>query len=123
MKLRHLDEDNARRKAVARRYIDGITNPLVSVPHVKDFDSNVFHIFPVMCPRRNELQEYLADNGVQTIIHYPVPPHKQECYREWNSLSFPVTEKIHNEELSLPISPVITDEEVGEVIRLVNSFK
>ena len=123
VKLRHLDEDNARRKAVARRYIDGITNPLVTVPHVEDFDSNVFHIFPVMSPRRNKLQEYLTDNGVQTIIHYPVPPHKQECYREWNGLSFPVTEKIHNEELSLPISPVITDEEVGEVIRLVNAFK
>ena len=123
VKLRHLDEDNARRKAVARRYIDGITNPLVTVPHVEDYDSNVFHIFPVMCPRRNELQEYLTDNGVQTIIHYPVPPHKQECYREWNGLSFPVTEKIHNDELSLPISPVITDEEVGEVIRLVNAFK
>lgn len=123
VKLRHLDEDNARRKAVARKYIEGISNPLVTTPYVESFDSNVFHIFPILCPRRDELQKYLADNGVQTIIHYPIPPHRQECYKEWNSLSFPVTEKIHREELSLPISQVISDEEVEKVIALINDFR
>ena len=123
VKLRHLDEDNARRKAVARKYIEGISNPLVTTPYVESFDSNVFHIFPILCPRRDDLQKYLADNGVQTIIHYPIPPHRQECYKEWNSLSFPVTEKIHREELSLPISQVISDEEVEKVIALINDFR
>ena len=123
VKLRHLDEDNARRKAIARKYIEGISNPLVTTPYVESFDSNVFHIVPILCPRRDDLQKYLADNGVQTIIHYPIPPHRQECYKEWNSLSFPVTEKIHREELSLPISQVISDEEVEKVIALINDFR
>ncbi|WP_289739816.1 DegT/DnrJ/EryC1/StrS family aminotransferase [uncultured Duncaniella sp.] len=123
VKLRHLDADNARRKDVARMYINGINNPSVVVPYVRDWDSNVFHIFPVRTERRDELQKYLTDNGVQTIIHYPIPPHKQECYKDWNSWSFPITEKIHAEELSLPVSPVITDEEVNEVIRLINKWQ
>ena len=82
----------------------------------------MFHIFPVRCLRRDELQRYLTDHGVQTIIHYPIPPHQQECYREWNTLSFPVTERIHREELSLPISPVMTDEEVKYVMEMLNQF-
>lgn len=68
------------------------------------------------------MQKYLSDNGVQTIIHYPIPPHKQECYKEWNNLSFPITEKIHNEELSLPISPVMTMEEAIDIVKLLNAF-
>lgn len=122
VKLRHLEEDNAHRKEVARRYIDGITNPAIITPEVADRDAHVFHIFPIRCAQRDELQRYLTENGVQTIIHYPIPPHKQECYREWNGLSFPITEQIHNEELSLPISPVITDEEVDRVIELLNRW-
>jgi dTDP-4-amino-4,6-dideoxygalactose transaminase len=83
----------------------------------------VFHIFTVRCKERDRLQQYLTERGIQTIIHYPIPPHKQECYKEWNSLSFPITEQIHAEELSLPMSPVMTDEEVETVIRAVNEFK
>lgn len=123
VKLRHLDNDNERRKQVAEMYIKGITNPLIITPIVKDRDAHVFHIFPIRTKERDELQKYLTENGVQTIIHYPIPPHKQECYKEWNNLSFPITETIHDQELSLPISPVMTDEEANEVIRVVNEWK
>lgn len=123
VKLKHLDDDNARRKEIARMYINGINNPEVVLPIVPDFDANVFHIFPVRTKNRDGLQKYLNENGVQTIIHYPIPPHKQECYKDWNGWSFPLTEQIAAEELSLPISPVMPDEEVNEVIRLINGWK
>lgn len=90
---------------------------------MKDWDAHVFHIFTIRTKKRDELQKYLDDNGVQTIIHYPIPPHKQACYQEWNSLSFPITEQIHNEELSLPMSPVITKKEVRKVTELLNAWK
>ena len=123
VKLRHIDEDNARRKEVARMYIEGITNSRIVTPTVKDWDAHVFHIFPILADNRDALHDYLADNGVQTISHYPIPPHKQECYSDWNLWSFPISEHIHAQELSLPISPVITDEEVNEVIRLINAWQ
>lgn len=122
VKLKHLEEDLAIRKQVAKHYIDHITNPEIVTPIVKDWDAHVFHIFTIRCKRRDELQKYLADNGVQTIIHYPIPPHKQECYKEWNHLSFPITEQIHDEELSLPMSPVMAEEEIDIVIQLLNRF-
>lgn len=122
VKLKHLEEDLAIRKQVAKYYIDHITNPEIITPIVKDWDAHVFHIFTIRCKRRDELQKFLADNGVQTIIHYPIPPHKQECYKEWNNLSFPITEQIHNEELSLPMSPVMLLEEVKGVADLLNSW-
>lgn len=122
VKLRHLDEDVALRKEVARYYIEHIVNPAVVTPKVEDWDAHVFHIFTVRCAERDRLQRYLTENGVQTIIHYPIPPHKQECYKEWNSLSFPVTERIHDEELSLPMSPVMTREEVEKVVEIINKF-
>ena len=123
VKLKHLDDDNDARRRVARTYVEKICNPSITLPQVEDWDSHVFHICPILCERRDELQQYLKDNGVQTIIHYPIPPHKQECYREWNGWSFPVSEKIHREELSLPISPVIKDEEVQTIIDLLNAWK
>lgn len=123
VKLRHLDDDNERRKQIAEMYINGITNPAVITPRVSDRDAHVFHIFPIRTEKRDELQKYLTEHGVQTNIHYPIAPHKQECYKDWNSWSFPITEKIHVEELSLPISPVLTDEEVNEVIRLINEWE
>lgn len=123
VKLRHLDEDNAKRKEVARKYLEGISNPSIILPKVEDFDSHVFHIFPIRTKKRDELHEYLEENGVQTIIHYPIPPHKQECYKEWNDRSYPLTEQIAEEELSLPMSPVMTEEEINEVIRLLNEWK
>lgn len=123
VKLRHLDNDNERRKQIAEMYIKGITNPAVITPKVADRDAHVFHIFPISTDKRDELQKYLTEHGVQTNIHYPIAPHKQECYKDWNSWSFPITERIHAEELSLPISPVLTDEEVNEVIRLINEWE
>lgn len=123
VKLRHLDCDNERRKQVAEMYIKGIANPAVITPVVPDRDAHVFHIFPIRTKKRDELQKYLTENGVQTNIHYPIAPHKQECYKDWNSWSLPISEQIHSEELSLPISPVITDEEVNEVIRLINAWE
>lgn len=122
VKLKYLDNDIAIRKQVAKYYIDHITNPEIITPIVKDWDAHVFHIFTIRCKRRNELQKYLTENGVQTIIHYPIPPHKQECYKEWNSFSFPITEQIHNEELSLPMSPVMTSEEIDYVVNILNKF-
>lgn len=122
VKLKYLDNDIAIRKQVAKYYIDHISNPEIITPIVKDWDAHVFHIFTIRCKHRDELQKYLTENGVQTIIHYPIPPHKQECYKEWNNLSFPITEQIHNEELSLPMSPVMTKEEIETVVTLLNKF-
>ena len=123
MKLRHLDEDNAMRKQNARYYIEHIKHPDIALPKVDNWDRHVFHIFPIRTTRRDELQKYLAEKSIQINIHYPIPPHKQECYKEWNSLSMPVTEKIHGEELSLPMSPVMTKDELSRVTEVINSWR
>lgn len=123
VKLKYLDEDIAIRKEVAKYYIEHINNSQIITPKVKDWDSHVFHLFTIRCKKRDELQKYLSDNGVQTVIHYPIPPHVQECYKEWNSLSFPITEQIHNEELSLPMSSIITKEEICTVVNILNEWK
>lgn len=122
VKLRHLDEDNARRQRVAEAYYQGISNPLITLPDRLPDAQNVYHLFPIFCARRDELQQFLADRDIQTVIHYPIPPHKQACYSEWNAKSLPVTERIAAEELSIPISSVMKDEEVETVIRVINQF-
>ncbi len=122
VKLRHLDEDNAVRKEIARFYHSHIDNPLISMPDILPEASNVFHIFPVFCERRDDLQAYLKQNGIGTLIHYPIPPHKQECYKDWNGMNLPVTEKIHAQELSLPIGPAMSLQEAEEVVSVINSF-
>lgn len=122
VKLKHLDEDNAHRQKIANFYYDHIRNSLIKLPKRLSDANTVYHIFPIFCERRDELQAFLAEHGVQTLIHYPIPPHKQECYKEWNHLSLPITERLHQQELSLPISPVMTKEEAIETVRLVNSF-
>lgn len=123
VKLAHLDDDNNHRRNIAQRYIDNINNPFIRLPKTMYEGGNVFHQFPVFCERRDELQQYLHDNNVQTLIHYPIPPHKQECYSDWNAMSLPITEQLHQQELSLPISQVMTFDEADEVVRLVNRFK
>lgn len=123
VKLPHLDADNQRRREIAARYCAEIKNPLIELPQGPNDESMVWHVFAVTCPRRDELKKYLTDNVVQTVIHYPIPPHKQPCYTEWNDRSFPITERIHREILSLPISPVLTDEEVRAVISVINDFR
>ena len=124
-KLPHLDADNARRAEIAARYCREITNPLVALPTASDGNrqlSNVWHVFPVRVEKRDEFLAYLTEKGVQTVIHYPIPPHRQPAYTEWHDLKLPITERIHGTIISLPISPVMTDAEVGEVIAAVNSW-
>ena len=123
VKLRHLDEDNASRQRIANYYYDNINNLKISLPSRLDDENNVYHLFPVFCEQRDEFQQYLNNNGIQTIIHYPIPPHKQECYKEWNGISLPITEKIHNHELSLPISPLLTLGQIGYMLEKINDWK
>ncbi len=123
LKLKRLDEDNAKRRRIAALYDAGITNPLITRPAVaEDPEENVYHIYPVSCPDRDALRQYLADRGIHTFIHYPIPPHKQQAYKEWNSLTYRISERIHREILSLPISPLLTDGQVRRITEAVNSF-
>ncbi|MDX9919495.1 MAG: DegT/DnrJ/EryC1/StrS family aminotransferase [Paludibacter sp.] len=122
VKLKYLDTDLALRKQVAKYYMGHITNPKLVLPIVNDWDAHVFHLFPILCDDRDALQDYLTRNEIQTIIHYPIPPHKQECYKDMNEISLPITERIHREELSLPISPVMTEDEVMKVIDVINKW-
>ena len=122
VKLKYLVEDNAHRKAVAKMYYEGINNPLVKLPDLLPEEQNAYHLFPVLCEKRDELHDYLEQNGVGTVIHYPIAPHKQECYRQWNKMSLPITEYIADHELSLPIGPSISMKDVGEIIKLLNHF-
>ncbi len=129
VKLKYLVEDNAHRKEVANYYYDNIKNPLVSMPDRLSDEQNAYHLFPILVAdgKRDALHDYLEQNGVGTVIHYPIAPHKQECYAkvEWNTpqLSLPITEKIADEELSLPIGPAITIDEVSHIVELINQFK
>ena len=123
VKLKYLVEDNAHRKAIAKLYYEGIKNPLITLPSRLNDDQNVYHLFPVLCERRDELQAYLKENGIGTVIHYPIPPHKQECYKKWGNISLPITEKIHNQEVSLPISPTMTIEQVQWVVEHLNKIQ
>ena len=122
VKLKYLDQDTAARKQVARYYIENIKHPEVILPKVTDWDAHVFHLFPIRIKRREEFQAYLAQKGIQTIIHYPIPPHRQECYKEFNHLSLPITQQIHREEVSLPMSPVMDIDEMEYVVSAINSF-
>lgn len=128
VKLNYLDEDNAHRQEMAKLYYDGIKNPLITLPSRLEDAQNVYHLFPILVAegKRDALQEYLKDNGIGTVIHYPIPPYKQECYAkaEWNTpqLNRPVTDLIHNTELSLPIGPTIKADEVKYIIETINRF-
>jgi dTDP-4-amino-4,6-dideoxygalactose transaminase len=119
-KLKCLDETNAKRKEIASLYINNVYHPLIVIPQ-SDRDS-VWHIFPILSERRDELKQYLLEHGVETEIHYPIPPHQQACYSDWNNRSYPITERIHAEELSLPCNPAMTNEEANIVADLLNSF-
>ena len=123
VKLKYLVEDNAHRKAVANYYYDHIKHPLISLPDRLPDSQNVYHLFPILCEKRDTLHDYLEKNGVGTIIHYPIAPHKQECYKEWNGMTLPITEYIADHELSLPIGPTITLDEVDYVVDLINRFE
>ena len=123
VKLKYLVEDNAHRKTIANYYYDHINHPLITLPDRLPDDQNVYHLFPILCEKRDAMHDYLEENGVGTLIHYPIPIHKQECYRQYESLSLPITENIAKCELSLPIGPSITKDEVGYIVDLINRFK
>ena len=122
VKLKYLVEDNAHRKMVAHYYYDNIKNPLVTLPDRLPDSQNVYHLFPILCEKRDELHDYLDKNGVGTVIHYPIAPHKQECYQDWNGMRLPITEYIADHELSLPIGPSISIAEVEHIVDLINRF-
>jgi dTDP-4-amino-4,6-dideoxygalactose transaminase len=129
VKLKYLDAENKQRRQIAARYLSEINNPLIQLPfpvntamHPSENLAHVWHLFIIRCQEREKLQEYLTTNGIQTLIHYPIPPNKQVAYKEMNHLDFPITNTIHNEVLSLPISPVMTAEEVEHVISTLNNF-
>ena len=120
-KLKGLDKDNHRRGEIAQYYLENIVHPDIILPQFKPQYYNG-HLFVIRHPDRDQLHKYLSENGIQTMIHYPIPPHQQQAYKIWNNLSFPITEKIHQQVLSLPISPVMTNEEVLEVVKRVNNY-
>ena len=117
VKLRHLEEDNNRRRQIAKIYYEGLNDSSITLPTLLPDAQNVYHLFPILTENRDEVQQHLREKGIETLIHYPIPPHKQECYKEWNTLTLPVTEQIHRQELSLPISPVMTEEEAEFVVK------
>ena len=121
VKLKYLDEDNKRRRQIAKYYRENIKNKEIILPDTYNEEAHVWHIFAIRTKERDKLQKHLEQNEIQTNIHYPVPPHKQECYKEWSHLSFPITEQIHKEVLSLPMSPVLTDEEAEKVVEVINN--
>lgn len=127
IKLKYLDQETQHRRQIANLYFNGIKNPLVKLPlmdvDAEMYEQHVWHLFVIRTKNREALQKYLADNGVQTLIHYPIPPHKQQAYKEWNDLSFPISEQIHEEVMSLPIGPTLSWEDAEKVIQLCNSFK
>jgi dTDP-4-amino-4,6-dideoxygalactose transaminase len=122
LKLPNLDADNEKRRTIAKRYLEEIKNDKVILPFWDLSNNHVFHLFVIRTKNREALQEYLMQNNIQTVIHYPIPPHQQKAFLEWNNLSFPITEKIHNEVLSLPMSPVLTKTEVDFIIEILNQY-
>ena len=122
VKLPHLDKDNERRREISKYYRENIKNPKIILPKAYDEKAHVWHVFTIRTTNRDELQKYLEDNDIQTNIHYPTPPHKQGAYKEWENLPLPITEEIHKTILSIPISPVMTDNEVKKVVDIINAY-
>jgi dTDP-4-amino-4,6-dideoxygalactose transaminase len=124
VKLKYLDAENNHRREIAKYYIDNINHPDITLPQwPEDAKAHVWHLFVIRTKDRTRLQQYLAWNDIQTLIHYPTPPHKQEAYTEYSHLTLAITEQIHEEVLSLPISPVLTDEEIQKVVTTLNNYK
>lgn len=127
IKLKFLDKETQHRRKIANLYLTEIRNSLIKLPlsdiNAEEFQQHVWHLFVIKTEHREALQKYLADHGIQTLIHYPIPPHKQQAYKEWNNLSYPISEQIHAEVLSLPIGPTLSLEEAKKVIQLCNAFK
>ena len=123
VKLNYLDNEIQTRQSVAHTYLKGISNSGIELPVVEDVNAHVWHLFVIKTKQREKLASYLTANGVQSLIHYPIPPHQQAAYQEWNNTSFPISEQIHNEVISLPISVVMSKKDVDTVINVLNDFK
>ncbi len=129
VKLKNLDAETQRRREIASFYCENIKNSAITLPiqdnlqsEIRNLKSNVWHLFVIRTPNRDKLQKYLTEKGIQTLIHYPISPHKQMAYKEWNDLNFPITEKIHKDVMSLPISPVMSEEEYFKVVEIINNY-
>ena len=122
VKLPHLDKDNEQRCAIAKRYLSEIKNDKITLPFWDKTNNHVFHLFVIRTNNQNHLQDYLKQNAIETLIHYPIAPHQQKAFAQWNAMSYPITEKIHNEVISLPLSPVMTNDEVDFVIQILNRY-
>ncbi|MEI6864588.1 DegT/DnrJ/EryC1/StrS family aminotransferase [Flavicella sp.] len=122
IKLKKLDHDNVLRRKIAKRYVTGITNNKIILPNKVQDESCVYHVFPIRTKDRNDLSVYLEKNGIQSMIHYPTPPHKQKAFKELNQLYFPITEKIHHEILSIPINPILENHEIEKIITVLNLY-
>lgn len=123
VKLRFVDSEASRRQEIANYFITNIKNDKIILPHAGEIGEHVWHLFVIRTQNRDELQSYLQENGIQTLIHYPIPLHKQQCYSNMASIYLPITEQIHKEVLSLPISPILEREEIIKIIKAVNSYK
>ncbi len=124
IKLAKLDQENQTRQEIALTFNNGIINPLIEIPeYPSEVKEHVWHLYVIRTRYRDQLQKYLQENGVQTLIHYPIPPHKQKAYKEMNHMNFPLTEQLHNEVLSLPIYSTLSIENIQQIIRQINSFK
>jgi dTDP-4-amino-4,6-dideoxygalactose transaminase len=122
VKLKYVDEENEQRRMIAKRYRSEITNPKLILPEVADEEAHVWHLFVLRTKERDALQAHLKEKGIETLIHYPVPPHKQPAYKEWNEQSYPITEEIHNTILSIPLYPTLTDADIAAVVEACNTF-
>jgi len=129
VKLKYIDAENQLRREIAQYYCENIKNKNIILPIrnsqfvIRNYSSHVWHVFVIRSKQRDKLQKYLAENGIQTLIHYPIPPHKQYAYKNWNNLLFPITEQIHKEALSLPMSQILTKEEGATIVDAINQFK
>ena len=123
VKLKHLDSETKARQQIATQYLQGINNPLIELPVVEYINAHVWHLFVIRVKERERFMEYLKEHGVQTLIHYPIPPHQQSAYKEWSNRSYPITEAIHQEIVSLPISPVLHSEDATTILKVINDWK
>jgi len=121
-KLKHLESDTNSRRRCAKFYLDNIANKKITLPHVPDSCNPAWHLFVIRTKEREELKQYMEDNGVKVLIHYPIPPHKQKAFCEWNHMKYPITEKIHNEVLSIPLYPLIPQESRDIIVKLLNKY-
>jgi len=122
VKLRYLDNEVEKRREIANYYLANVKNKNIVLPTVRDEDNHVWHLFVIRTKKRDEMQKYLANNGIQTLIHYPIPPHKQNAYNEWKNESYPISEQIHKEVLSLPISGVQSLENTKKIVTIINEY-